>query len=241
MYRTLGAVFTSLALSAPVHAATVTVEAFDNATIQPGGPRSGSSGKAFFNVEGANFVNFASYGVARFDVTAAKGQFDANFGAGGWRVDSIVLLLTQSNAVFTADGPVGIRHTDADRVDLQPGTSPLAHPLDGDFADLVSLGDYAFAEVATGTLERHVLFERGGVGHGGSDRLVDDVLATKLITLVLVELAPDVAATYAGYTNFTLAGPTLEVAVSAVPVPAALPLLGSALFTLPALRRRRCA
>ena len=41
-------------------ATTLTVEAFDNATVQPAGPRSGGSGKAFFNIEGSALGNFAS-------------------------------------------------------------------------------------------------------------------------------------------------------------------------------------
>jgi len=235
----LGAALAALALSMPAHAATVTVEAFDNATVQPSGPRSGSNGKAFLNIEGTSLGSFASYGVARFDLAAAKGQFDAEFGVGGWRVDTLALLLTQSNASFTADGTVGIRHTNADQASLLPGASALAWPIDGDFADLVSLGDYAFIELSTGTLERHALFERGGVVHTGSGRLLEDVLAESLITLVLIDIDPAVAATYAGYTNFTLAGPTLELTVSAVPVPAALPLMLSALGVVPLLRRRR--
>jgi hypothetical protein len=238
MSKMLGIAFAALAFSATTQAATVTVEAFDNATVQPGGPRGGSSGKAFFNIEGANLGNFASYGVTRFDLGAAKSGFDADFGVAGWRIDSVTLLLTQSNASFTADGTVGIRHTDADLADIQRGTSVLAYPVDGDFTDLVALGDYAFVETATGAIERHTLFERGGVDHSGSGRLVDDLLTDTLLTLVLVDLSPGVAATYAGSTDFTLAGPSLEIAVSAVPVPAALPLFGSALLAVPVLRRR---
>lgn len=218
------------------HALTVPVEAFDNATVQPAGPREGSSGKAFFNIEGDNNGSFASYGVARFDLTSARQDLDAQFGAGGWKIDAISVELTQSNAAFSTSGGVGIRHTGDDSSDLQPGTSPLAYPVSGDFTDLATLVDYTFTPVATGTVETHLLFA-AGTFNPAVIGLVDDVMHDDIVTLVFVDLDVAVAATYAGATNFTLAGPTLALDVSAVPVPAALPLLGSALGLL-AMRRR---
>ncbi|MBX9606941.1 MAG: hypothetical protein K2Y51_12010 [Gammaproteobacteria bacterium] len=231
----LGLAAASLALDA--QALTVSVEAFDNATVQPGGPRSGSSGKAFFNIEGADNGSFASYGVARFDLTAAKGSFDEQFGVGGWKIDLVSVQLTQSNASFSTTGGVGIRHTSDDSTGIQPGSSPLAHPVSGDFADLAPLVDYTFTPISTGTLETHVLFDASGANPTGSLQLVADVMGDNLVTLLFVDLDPAVAATYAGVTNASRPGATLAVEVSAVPVPAALPLLGGALGLL-VLRRR---
>jgi hypothetical protein len=48
------------------------VEAFANATVQPGGIRAGGSGINFFDIEGVDNGSFASYGVARFDLAAAS-------------------------------------------------------------------------------------------------------------------------------------------------------------------------
>ena len=219
-------------------ATTLTVEAFDNATVQPGGPRSGGSGKAFFNIEGSALGNFASYGVARFNITTLKQSFDNQFGPGGWQLDQVTVALTQSNAAFSASGGVGIRHSGDDTSGIQAGSSPLAYPVSGDFADLVSLVDYTFTPISTGTTEQYTLFQAGGTNGSGVSQLNADLLADNIVTLVFVDLTPTVAATYAGATNFTLSGPTLGLNVSAVPLPAALPLLLSSLAMVLARRRR---
>src|SRR5207302_6870687 len=60
----------SLATTA-IRADTFTGLAFNNATVQPAGPRKFSSGKNFFNIEGANNLpNFASWGAADFNLGA---------------------------------------------------------------------------------------------------------------------------------------------------------------------------
>jgi hypothetical protein len=220
------------------HAETLTVEAFDNATVQPGGPRSGSSGKAFFNIEGSGLGNFASYGVARFNITTLKQSFDNQFGSGGWQLDQVTVSLTQSNAAFSATGGVGIRHSGDDTSSIQAGVGTLTYPVSGDFADLGNLIDYTFTPIATGTLEQYTLFQAAGSNGSGASQLRADLLLDSIVTLVFVDLTTTVAATYAGATNFTLAGPTLGLSVSAVPVPAALPLLLSSLGVLLARRRR---
>ncbi|MGE0859425.1 MAG: PEP-CTERM sorting domain-containing protein [Gammaproteobacteria bacterium] len=234
---TLGLV--SALTCASAGAASANIEAFDIATVQPGGPRAGSSGKAFFNIEGSSNGSFASYGVARFDLTATKSAWDLEFGPGGWRIDNVTLGLTQSNAAFSGAGAVGVRHSNDDNVGIQPGSSPLRYAnLASDFADLAPLLDYNFAPIATGSLESHVLYQRGAVNAAGAAQLLADLLSDTTLTLVLVDLDASVAATYAGATNFTLAGPSLALNVSAVPVPASLPLFGAALGVA-MLRRRR--
>ncbi len=204
---------------------------------QPGGARSGSSGKAFFNIEGAALGNFSSYGIARFNIAALKQSFDIGFGSGGWKLELVTVSLTQSNAAFSAAGEVGIRHTGDDTSSIQPGAGTFAYPVTGDFTDLGNLVDYTFTPVATGTAEHYTLFQAGGSNGAGASQLAADVLADNIVTLVFVDLSSAVAATYAGATNFTLSGPTLGLSVSAVPVPAALPLLVSALGLLAARRR----
>ena len=223
------------------HAATLTVEASDNATVQPGGPRSGSSGKAFFNVEGSGLGNFASYGVARFNITALKQAFDNQFGSGGWQLDQVTVSLTQSNAAFSAPGGVGIRHSGDDTTSIQAGAGALTYPVSGDFADLAYLVDYTFTPIATGTVEQYTLFQAGGSNGSGASQLSADLLVDGIVTLVFVDLTTTVAATYAGATNFTLSGPSLGLSVSAVPVPPALPLLLSSLGVVLARRRRTVA
>ena len=39
--------------TSPATSASITLTAFNNATVQPAGPRTGSNGKAFFNMEGS--------------------------------------------------------------------------------------------------------------------------------------------------------------------------------------------
>lgn len=59
-----------------------------------------NSGKNFFNIEGTDNGNFASFGVADFN----GGAFDFGFAGPVTDVTSVRLTLTQSNASFTADG-----------------------------------------------------------------------------------------------------------------------------------------
>lgn len=76
----------------------------------------------------------------------------------------------------------------------------------------------AFTEVATGHVETRVLFDRLAANSAGANAI---------------------AATYAGFTNFTYAGPTLVVMAAAVPEPSTyLMLLAGAGVLVVAGRRR---
>ncbi len=222
-------------LAAPALAGVQSVEAFDNATVRDTGVRGGSSGEAFFNIEGANNGSFASYGVARWDISAAKAAFDAAYGPGGWTIQSVELILTQSNAFFTTDGSVEVLFTNDDTTRLDPNAVSLAYPLDTEFSDAQSILTYTFTEVSTGFVETHLLYDAGGSNTAGGMALAADIMSDSLVTLVLNEADPDVAATYAGFSNFDFDGPTLRI--TAVPEPASLGLLGAGLIWT--LRRRR--
>ncbi|MEQ8495993.1 MAG: hypothetical protein RLW42_17420, partial [Gammaproteobacteria bacterium] len=156
-------------------AATTSIEAYENATVQPGGVRTGSSGVAFFNIEGLANGNFASYGVARFDAAAVKAAFDAQYGVGLWTIDGVSLELVQSNAGFTTDGGVSIAWTGDDATSILENVSPLAYPLDGEFADAVMLTSYTFTQVANGTVDAYALPDLGG--------LWGDLAAGDIVTL----------------------------------------------------------
>ncbi len=219
------------------HAQAASVEAFDNATIQPNGPRTGSSGLAFFNIEGSGNGSFASYGVARFDLSAMKDGFDSNYGVGGWKLDSIDLQLTQSNAGFTTDGGVDVYYTKNDSTDPLQGSGLQFGNFAADFSDAAKIVSYTFTEASTGSLESHVLYAAAASNSIGGMNLAADILGDNIVTLALVEGSSSVAATYAGYTNFSYQGPTLAVNVSAVPEPETYVMLLAGLGLLAARRK----
>ena len=230
--------------SAPTFAAQV--EAFQNATVQPGGVRTGGSGINFFNIEGTDFGNFASYGVARFDVSAAKAEFDAAYGAGQWLVASVTLRLTQANAAFTADGGVNVYFTGDDSVALT-APSPLRYDATKspsfapNFSDAAFLMSYQFREVSSGTVEDYSLYALPIAGIPAANALADDIRNDNIVTLVLADGTAGVAATYAGFNNNTYAGPTLVILAAPIPEPETYALLGAGLLLVGgarALRRR---
>lgn len=227
-----------LCMAAQAVADVVPVEAFNNATVQPAGPRPGANGKNFFNIEGSVNAAFASYGVARWDVSAAFAQFDSSYGAGNWTIDLVQLELTQSNAAFTHSGNVRIGHTDDDTTNIEPApASPLTYPIAGDFADNTAVLDYFFpttGNINTGQVDSYTLFDALGVNSAGGLALAADLSLEPFITLTLEELQSDVAATYAGFSHNSLAGPTLVI--TATPEPATIALLG---FGVLAMFRRR--
>jgi hypothetical protein len=199
---------------APVHADPISVEALDNATVQPAGPRAGSSGKAFFNVEGSANGTFASYGVADFSYGSLPFPVTA--------VNSARLVLIQSNAGFSTTGDVSFAVDEsATLADIQPGTSPLA--FDGaepGTATDVSQGDLTLLNLGGGPFS-YVLGLTGDVNNYDFtlDAATEAELVARLnggatIRIVVGTGAATVAATWAGATNSTFAGPTLNLDVT---------------------------
>ena len=153
-------------------------------------------------------------------------------------MNSISLSLTQSNANFTTDGPVSIYFTADDMTSIEPGVRLLAHPFAGDFADAKLVTSYQFTEVSSGTLETYTLYQSGGVNSLGGNALAADIGGDQTVTLALVDAAAGVAATYAGYSNSTYAGPTLVITVAPVPEPETYALLLAGLGLVGLARRR---
>src|SRR6516165_2080419 len=94
LVRTAISLFTAIAmlcLAAEAMAGTI-VSSSNNATIQPGGPRGGTNGKLFFNIEGSSNGSFSDFGVVDFQTPSG-----ATFGPG----QELSLALTQDNAAFT--------------------------------------------------------------------------------------------------------------------------------------------
>jgi len=175
---------------------TASTFATETATIQPDGPRQPPNGDNFFNIEGEENGDFASYGVVRFDVAAVKAEFDSIFGAGNWEVASVRLLLTQSNAGFTTDGEVEVYFSSDDSTDVKTTGSPLTWPFFEDNQPDLPVDfilEYTFIEVDDGHVDDLTVFD-GNVGQS----LADDIVNDSTVTIVLVDASPEVAATYRG-------------------------------------------
>ncbi len=227
LFLTMGSTVLAALLALPASAGMVS--ASDNATVQPGGPRSGSSGKAFFNLEGDNNATFASFGVA--DFTFPGGDSTSV-------VDSATLKLTQSNAGFSTTGPISIYYTTNTSEDIQPGASIAyqsgnngAASIDSAFSPLTLLGSGTYTVGTSGDVDSFPLTFTGGA-------LTDLLSAINSGGTVRLIVTPDdgsTAATYAGYTNSSFAGPTLCINV---PEPATLALAGLLAVALTGCARR---
>ncbi|MBX3114182.1 MAG: PEP-CTERM sorting domain-containing protein [Fimbriimonadaceae bacterium] len=219
---------------------STTGAATDNATIQPGGPRTGSSGKAFFNVESIPNGNFASYGVLDFDGSALT--LDPAAGD----IFRVIVTLTESNAGFTTPGSVNFWLTEDTTADIQPGTSSLIFDptqtpngvAAGDLTPLHFLGAGDFLGDDSSTNGRATAYSfdvnstvtgllNNAVGAGGGP-----------IRIVVTPGDDVVAATWAGATNSNEEWrPTIQVeAAEAVPEPMTMAALG---LGLAALARRK--
>jgi hypothetical protein len=204
MIRTIFALGGIAMASAALAQETLSAIATDTGTIRPDGPRGPTGGDRFFNIQGtaSGGGTFDSYGVARWDLSAARAEFDTLF-PGGWEVTGLALELTQDNAAFTGDGFVAVYYSTDDTADIKTALSDLFFP---------------FFETATGTIDR---FDQDG-GPGGAsealeliDALKADIANEDLLTLVFVDdIDPNVSATYRGQEPFEgREGPKLFITV----------------------------
>ncbi len=228
------------AISSLAYAGIFDAAAFDNATIQPGGPRSGANGKRFFNVEGNNFGSFASFGVLDFRST------DLGIGAPIVDITSVKLKMHHAPAGFSASGNVNLWITEDVGADIQPGSSTLVFDptslpdgVGGQLAPLYAAG----IGVYDATQPDEFLFEYTLALSGAAKTyLVNQVNASGNIRLIVSPAEDGVAATYSGFTDTLAAGgsaaPILEMDAQVVPEPATLAAIGLGLGLL-ARRKRR--
>ena len=80
-----------------VYAIQGTFSATGNVTVQPNGPRTGTNGTNFFNIEGASNGNNASYGVVDIPLTDASTLFGGTVSS----INSVTLNLTRQDSAFT--------------------------------------------------------------------------------------------------------------------------------------------
>jgi hypothetical protein len=197
--------------SAALAQETRSAVAVETGTIQVTGPRAPTGGDRFFNIEGVDLAEqFRSYGVARWDLSSVRDEFDVLY-PDGWTVTGVALEMTQDNASFTADGFVDVYYTTDDATDIKTALSPLAYPFfdvpegDMELGDASPFLSFLFFEIGTGTIDR---YEQAG-GPGGPsealeliDAITADIEGDDVLTFVFNDASPEVAATYRGQEPF---------------------------------------
>jgi hypothetical protein len=218
---------------AEVALADTVIHASDNATIQPGGPRTGTNGKVFFNAEGSSNNTFASFGVADFQTPAG-----VTFAAG----ETLSLTLTQSNASFTHNGGLLFYLSSDTTTSLQPGTSPLSFNasalpagLGSQLATTYLLGTGIFTEVADGHADVFSFTPTGAA----LAYLTTEIDTAGVIRLIMAPGDGTVSATYAGFSNTTPSTPGPELTLSGVGIPEPSTLVLGAVGLLVVVQRRK--
>ncbi|MBS1713768.1 MAG: hypothetical protein JST30_05470, partial [Armatimonadetes bacterium] len=208
-----------LSLVAHAAMAAYSAEAFNNATIQIAGPRQGTNGKNFFNIEGeGNAENFRSWGAADFHGT------DFNIGMPVNDVTDFKIVLTEANAAFTLPGTVKFWISTDTVNSIDPGTSPFVWQNDvtpdgaGNQLPTVFLGSGQFNTTGNANSGQVDAFPCT-LSDQAKSILIDALNNGKDIRIVVTPDSTDpdflnVAATFAGFSHNTYQGPTLEFEAS---------------------------
>jgi hypothetical protein len=209
------AVVASVVAGRPAAAVPVSLEATDNATVRPAGPRAGGSGKNFFNVEGNNNGVNASFGVVDFNFSTLELTGAVS------TVTGVTIEFGQANAAFSVMGPISVYYTSATGVSIQPDNLELQYvagmdglgSVDADLGTLTLLGSGTYTGASggpNGVIDTVALT----LDAAAQTALIAAVNNDTTFRLVVTPDASSTAATYAGfgYTSATLpvAGPTIK-------------------------------
>lgn len=208
----------ALAIALPSFAGPYESLATYNLTVQPAGPRIGSNGLRFFNVQGVANGSFASFGVAEFTT--------ANLAIPGTVTDigRLTLKLTSSNAAFSRSGPFHVWITEDNTTVLSQVTDPLLPnycplkfdplaPPSGVAAQLDpkwNLGSNFFdASLGTGvTFDTDLVLTPAVKAY-----VISRLNSGSLLRLIVSNADENGSCTFAGYTNTlsTTPGPRINV------------------------------
>lgn len=210
----------------------VVAAASNNSTVQVPGPRTGTNGKNFFNLEGSGVSSPAtnsSFGVIDFNFATL------NLGGTATSVGGGLLQLTEANQAFTAPGNLSIYVSTQTGVSIEPANTTLNYvngsngtaSVDTDLGTLTQVGTGTFnttGAVNNGQLDLYNLSFTGA----GLTAILNAINNHQTLRLVLTPDSATTAATWAGFSNATVAGPSLGfiAVVPAVPEPASIALLG---------------
>jgi hypothetical protein len=216
----------------PLHADTFSALAFDNATVQPDGPRTGDDGKIYFNIEGINNGTYASFGVADFQSSSFVDANGNMISGTPTALNAITITLSQANADFTNVGSLNFYLAEDTTTSIQPNDNAVifdtadSEGLNGQLVPLHFLGSGSFTGTFTPTDtsgmvdtftfppdncsqldSATVAYVLGVLTNGGAFRVV------------ITPADPEVSATYAGFSNtmyncVPVTGPTLILDVS---------------------------
>ena len=201
-------------------------EAVANATVRPAGARSGGSGAAFFNVQSNANGNNSSYGVAEWNLGA--GSFlNSPTGLTGTDIAGLGVRLTQSNASFSADTGLRFWLWDNTITSIAPGSTEVTFdlatvggisvPPQPWFADpyrLWEIGTGSYTPTANGDQDTF-LFTTTAWDPAARDYIASQLGSGGMLRVVIEATTPTAgAATYAGFTNSSFAGPELQLTVA---------------------------
>jgi hypothetical protein len=236
----------TLAFSLSLHAVTFLVNPTLDAFVTPGG--SGTFAANNYGGAGALAVSAASLAqgefqsVLQFNVAAAKSSFDAQYGTGGWTVQSVTLSLTAAapnNAIFnsSAAGGFNIAWMQNDSWTEGTGTPALPTTAGITFSTLSnfvsgadqSLGTFSSSGATSGSLSYNL---------NVPSSFNSDLLAGGAVSLRL--FAADAALSFTTDSrNFGTASARPLLTITAVPEPASIAFASLAMSLVFGRRLRR--